>query len=389
MLSILYDSLYTPRHVARPGVLLIDTGRIVSLEDALPAPSPGAEVIDARGFHVVPGLIDLQLNGAFGLDFTANPDDIWAVAGQITRFGVTTFLPTIITSPPGTVGRGQAVVMQGPPPGFKGAAAPGLHIEGPFLSEARKGAHNPDYFRRPSLAEVARWTPAEGIRLVTLAPELPGVLEVISWLAAQGVVVSAGHSSASYDEALRGFDAGIRCGTHLFNAMSGLNHREPGLVGALLATPGITVGLIPDGVHVHPAAVGMAWQIKGSAGLTPVSDAMAALGMPPGTYQLAGFAVTVDETSARLADGTLAGSILAPNAALRNLVRFTGCSLAEAVAAMTGTPAGLLGLERKGRLSPGCDADITILDSELNVVMTLVGGQVVWSTGQPATPARP
>jgi N-acetylglucosamine-6-phosphate deacetylase len=383
MLYLLYDHLYTPEPVTTPGALLIDDGRILASGTQVPEPAD-ATVIDARGKHVIPGLIDLQVNGAFGHDFTADPTTMWDVASRIPRFGITTLLPTIITSPPAMVACARQVMLEGPPAGYRGAAAPGLHIEGPFLSEARRGAHNTAYFRHPTRDAVAGWTPEGGVRLVTLAPELPGALDVIGWLAVQGTLVSAGHTNATFDEALRAFDAGIRYGTHLFNAMSPVHHREPGMAGALLSDPRLTVGLIPDGIHVHPAVIRLIWQAKGPDRLTLVSDAMGALGVEPGRYVIGDFEVIVDETSARLADGTLAGSILAQNAALRNLVAFTGCTLADALPTMTTTPARLLGLAGKGAIRPGWDADIAVIDDDFEVLLTIAGGEVVWQREEAA-----
>ncbi|NJN54054.1 MAG: amidohydrolase family protein, partial [Anaerolineae bacterium] len=192
-----------------------------------------------------------------------------------------------------------------------------------------------------------------------------------------GIIVSAGHSMASFAEAKAGFDAGIRYGTHLFNAMPPLHHREPGLVGALLEDDRVTIGIIPDGIHVHPALVKLAQQTASSR-LNVVTDAMAALGMPPGDYDLGDFQVTVDATTCRLPDGTLAGSILGMDTAVRNLLNYTGCSLAEAVATVTSTPADLLRLAHKGRIMPGADADLVLLTPDCHVAMTLVAGNVVY-----------
>ncbi|MBE2200894.1 MAG: N-acetylglucosamine-6-phosphate deacetylase [Anaerolinea sp.] len=350
-------------------------GRITAVAPTPATLPPDAPVIDAAGLILAPGFIDLQLNGAFGHDFTQRPEMIWSVAAQLPRYGVTSFLPTIITSPAVTARQAQQVLLAGPPPGFTGAQPLGLHIEGPFLNRGKKGAHNPAHLRAPDLAYVRDWSPQTAVALVTLAPELPGATAVIHHLAQQGVVVSAGHSLATYAQAVHGFNAGIRYGTHLFNAMLSLHHREPGLAGALLGDGRATIGLIPDGLHVHPALVKLVWQTAG-ARLNLVTDAMAALGAAPGAYQLGDFTVTVDETSARLADGTLAGSILSLDAALRNFIQFTGCTLAEALATITTTPAQLLGLAgRKGHIAPGCDADLVLLTPDLQVVKTFVNGR--------------
>jgi len=372
-------TILTPDRHIEHGALLTAGGRIEAVgalsEIACPAE---AEIIDAAGCFLVPGFIDLQINGGFGHDFTVAPETIWAVAAELPRYGVTGFLPTVITSPLQTVDRARAAVVR-PPAGFFGAVPFGLHVEGPFLNPQKRGAHNPAYLRAPDPAAVSNWSPDRGVRLVTLAPELPGALALVETLVARGVVVSAGHSMATYTEAQAGIAAGIRYGTHLFNAMPRLDHREPGLVAALLSSPEVAVGLIVDGIHVHPALVGLVWRALGSRRLTLVTDAMAALAMQPGKHVLGELEVTVDETSARLADGTLAGSILSLDVALRNLIRFVGCSVAEALPTVTSTPAALLGLgERKGHLAPGYDAGLTVLTRELAVALTVVGGRVVY-----------
>jgi len=336
-------------------------------------------VIDATGLLLAPGFIDMQFNGGFGDDFTDDPTTIWRAAGLLPRYGVTAFLPTIITSSPEKVALGQQVVTRGRPAGFLGAEPLGLHVEGPFLNPQKKGAHNPAYLRPPTPDAVAGWSPDSGVRLVSLAPELPGALPVIRSLAERGVVVSTAHSLATYDEALAAFDAGARYGTHLFNAMPALGHRDPGLPGALLADDRVSVGIIADGVHVHPAMVGLVWRLLGPHRLNLVTDAMAALGMPPGVHRLGDYEVAVDATSARLADGTLAGSILSLDQAVRNLVAFTGCAVSDALATVTTTPARLLGLDReRGRVAPGAVADLVLLTPDLQVWMTLVRGEVAY-----------
>lgn len=371
---------YTPDREIADAAVLIDGAEIVAVGPTAMLPCPaGAEVLDATGLILTPGFIELQINGAFGRDFTADPVAIWPVAAQLPRYGVTSFLPTIITSPLETIAEAREIVMH-PPAGFLGALPLGLHVEGPFLNPQKKGAHNPAYLRPPDPAIVQGWTPASGVRLVTLAPELPGAAETIRALVENGVVVSAGHSMATCEEARAGFAAGIRYGTHLFNAMPAFNHREPGLPGALLTDPRVVVGFIADGVHTHPSVIGLVWRALGGRRLNLVTDAMAALGMPAGRHPLGDFDVWVDGTSARLADGTLAGSILALDQALRNLMANTGCTLAAALPTVTTTPADLLGLgDTRGRLAPGYQADLTLLTPDLQVQATIVAGQVVYT----------
>jgi N-acetylglucosamine-6-phosphate deacetylase len=390
VIYLAHASLLTPFEIIPEGALLLEEpagdrpGRILAAGPAVEVPCPaGAAVVEAAGYSIAPGFIDLQINGAFGCDFTDQPPTIWEVAAKLPRFGVTSFLPTIITSPVDTIREAQRVLQSGPPPGFAGAAPQGLHLEGPFLNPAKNGAHPARDMRLPDVDLAAEWRPATGVRLVTLAPELPGALEVVRLLRSQGVTVSAGHSLATFAEAQAGFRAGITLGTHLFNAMPPLNHRSPGLVGALLASPEVGVGLIADGLHVHPALVALAWKAKAPGALLLVTDAMAALGEPPGSYQLGDKRVLVDGDSARLPDGTLAGSLLAMEAALRNLVAYSGCSLLEAVRCATATPAKAAGLAEVGQLRPGAAADLVLLTGAGEVAATLVGGRLVYSTLEP------
>lgn len=381
MLYIHHAHLLTPAHAVPDGAVLIVGGRILAAGETARVPAPeGARRLDAGGGWLVPGFIDLQLNGGFGHDFTTEPETVWPVAARLPEHGVTAFLPTIVTSPLSRAAQAQSVLQAGPPPGFVGAAPLGLHIEGPFLNPAKRGAHNADYLRLPDLAAAADWSPETGVRLATLAPELPGALELVRALTGRGVRVSLGHSLATYAEAQAALDAGARYATHLFNAMRPLDHREPGLLGLLLTRPEIVVGLIADGSHVHPALVDLIWRARGPQGVNLVTDAMGALGMPPGRYPLAGFDVMVDGQTARLADGRLAGSLLRLDQAVRNLIAFTGCALADAVATVTTTPARLLGLDHeRGQIAPGYLADLTLLSPDWCVLATLVAGRVVFS----------
>jgi N-acetylglucosamine-6-phosphate deacetylase len=384
MLYVKPSAILTPDRALEGSAVLVDGGRIVAVGPANEVRCPPeAERIDAEGLILAPGFIDLQINGAFGSDFTANPSSIWDVAAMLPRYGVTSFLPTIITSPLEKVAEAQEVICGGPPPAFRGAAPLGLHLEGPFLNEAKRGAHDASYLRLPDRAIAADWLPGRGVRMVTLAPELQGALSIVLELRARGIVVSAGHSTATLEEARAGIEAGIAYGTHLFNAMPPLGHREPGLAGALLTDAGVAVGVIADGVHVHPDMVKLIWLAKGWERVSLVTDAMAALGMPAGIYRLGEQDVTVDGERARLADGRLAGSVLSLDQAVRNLVDFTGCWMGDAVGTVTAVPASLLGMGgSRGRIAPGYGADLTLLTQELRVAATIVGGEVLFTNGE-------
>ena len=379
MLLIQHVTLLTPNQQIDDALVVVENGRFTHIgPSSTTTPPKNAQIIEGNGRFLIPGFIDLQLNGAFGHDFTTNPETIWEVAAELPRWGVTSFLPTIITSPRSQIIKAQEVMQNGRPANFQGAEPLGLHLEGPFLNPQKKGAHNPAYIRQPDLEWIADWSPETAVSLVTLAPEQPNALAMVEELASKGIVVSAGHSMATFAEAQAGFANGIRYGTHLYNAMPPLGHREPGLIGALLDADEIVAGIIPDGIHMHPTVVKLAWARKGAAGLNVVTDAMAALGMPPGDYQLNDFTVTVTETDARLSDGTLAGSILDMETAVSNLIKFTNCTLAEAITTVTTIPATLLNLPHRGRIEAHAIADAVLLNQDLKVDLTICAGQITY-----------
>jgi N-acetylglucosamine-6-phosphate deacetylase len=360
-----------------PGPILVARGRIAEIgAGAERLATSGAQRVDLDGLRAVPGFIELQVNGAGGFDLTDDPTAIWRVGEVLPRYGVTVFLPTIISSPPETIETARRVLLAGSPAGYTGAAALGLHLEGPFLNPDSAGAHQAAHLRQPDPAAVAGWSPDDGVRLVTLAPELPGALEVVRHLVRRGVRVAAGHSAATLGEGRAAIEAGVRYATHLFNAMPPLNHRAPGLAGALLLDARVTVGLIVDGHHLDPTIVALVWRVAGPARVSLVSDAMAALGGRLGHYRLADREVAVDETGARLPDGRLAGSVLALDEAVGNLAATTRCPADDAIATVTSTPARLLGLPDRGRLERGARADLVLLTDELRVAATFVGGRL-------------
>lgn len=377
---ILGAHVFTPQQLEPESAVLIEDGIITRIGTVADATGwPDAQRVDARGLLLAPGFIELQINGAFGMDFTKEPQTIFQVASRLPCYGITRFLPTIITSPLECVQRAQAVLLSEMPDNFQGTIPMGLHLEGPFLNVERKGAHSPEFLLAPDLTLIRDWSLESGVRLVTLAPELSGATEMISALRQRGVLVSAGHSLATLQQAREGIQAGICCVTHLFNAMSPLTQFDPGLPGAVLADPNLCFGLIADGIHVHPTLVDLVWRLTGPGRMILVTDAMSALGMPMGRYHLGNQEVIVDETSARLPNGTLAGSILAPPTGLRNLMAFTGCSLVEALTCMTTTPAKLLGMEDEiGRIAEGLRADLVLLSPDLDVICTIVDGQFVF-----------
>jgi N-acetylglucosamine-6-phosphate deacetylase len=359
------------------GELRIEAGHIVGIERT---PARGVEhppVYEAA--YIAPGFVDLQVNGGFGVEVGEDPEAIRTLAARLPETGVTAFLPTIITSPSAFYPK--AIAAFEAAKDAPGARPLGLHIEGPFLSPQRHGAHRRDLIDNadPCLLDILLESGA--VRLVTLAPERPGAPELIRRLTARGILVSLGHTDATYEQFVGGIDAGAQMATHLYNAMSPFGHRAPGAIGAALLDDRVTVGLIADGIHSHRASLELAYRIKHSGYIALVSDMMAAAGMPPGTYALGGQQVIVDGTTARLADGTLAGSLLTMDEAVRNMVEWTPATPANAARMASEVPARLVGLPQMGRIRAGNSADLVLLDANLRVQMTIIGGEIVYKRG--------
>jgi N-acetylglucosamine-6-phosphate deacetylase len=351
-------------------LLTVEYGRVLALGDARDAP---ADALGGPDAWIVPGLIDMQLNGAFGVDFTDPAADLAHAAAALPSTGVTAFLPTLVSSAAAVYPRFLANLTS--PMAEGGARILGAHLEGPFLAPSRRGTHDPVALRPPDLDELRAWLDAGDVRIVTLAPELPGAMPLIDELASRGVIAALGHSDASWDEADAAIRAGASMGTHLFNGMRPFDHRDPGIVGRLLA-PGVVVSLIIDGVHVAPEAVGLVASIKPPDELVFVTDGLAALGQPPGESRLGGQSVVSDGSAARLPDGTLSGSVVPMAAALGRLVA-AGLDPSIAVRAASTTPAALIGVaEDHGRIEAGRVADLVLLDREWKPQLTLVGGRV-------------
>jgi N-acetylglucosamine-6-phosphate deacetylase len=359
-----------------PGAVVVEDGRI---DDVPRTPREGAlpdHVIDVP--IVAPGLIDLQVNGGFGVDLQtgADPEAYRVLAQRLPETGITAYLPTLISSDAERYRTAIAAFETGREE--PGARALGLHLEGPFLSPARKGAHPLTAIAEADDRLFAELLEIAWLRLMTLAPERSGGLARIRRLRDRGVLVSLGHTDATYEEFTAGVAAGAKMATHLYNAMAPFGHRAPGAIGAALGDERVTVGLIADGVHSHPASVRLAVRTKGIDRVALVTDMMAAAGMPSGTYELGGQPVTVDEISARLGDGTLAGAILTLDQAVRNVVDWTNATPAEAIRMATEIPSGLLERPDRGQLRAGARADLALFDSDLQVIATIIGGEIVF-----------
>ncbi len=338
----------------------------------------GTGNLDATGCSVLPGFVDVQVNGAVGVDLTSQPQRIGEVAAFLVECGVTSFMPTIISSSATQVAAAVAAINAWSDADPSGARSLGVHLEGPFLNPARAGAHPLHRLRLLSVDEVREWRRDAGYAMVTLAPELPHALDVIRQLVANGVSVCAGHTDANPTEMNAAVGAGIRGTTHLFNAMTPMSARVPGPAGTTLSDAALIAGLIVDGVHVDPTMVRLAWQALGPGRIALVSDAISALGTGDGEHRIGDTHVIVDGNCVRTADGTIAGSVLRFDDAVRNLMAFTGCELADASRSASATPARLAQRQDIGRIEPGCTADVVLLDENNCVAATMVGGRVVF-----------
>ena len=335
------------------------------------------QIVDVQGLILAPGYIDLQINGGFGVDFSTTPERVLEVAQKLPRYGVTAFLPTVISSSsdcyPGLLNHLRAAMRQ---QGKKSATALGIHLEGPFFNPSHSGAHDPQCLQRCERGIAATYGSLEDVKMITLAPELEGALNLITALHAQGILVSAGHSSANTIQLDEAIVAGLGCATHLYNAMPPFHHRDPGLVGAVLTHPSLPFTLIADSVHVHPLAIQIAWRCR-PEGVILISDAISALGATAarlGTLEIE----VIDSKAVIRGTNTLAGSTHALDSCVRFFWESTGCSQAAALEAASLKPAKLLGLApRKGTLEQGADADILVLDDRLHVRGCYINGQEV------------
>lgn len=375
------------------GDLAFEDSAIVSVGPS-PDGAPGSVNYDASGLIVMPGFIDVHTHGGGSSNLhTTDPDEIRAYARWASTTGVTSFLIGVVGAPdalPEAQISAAVAAIVGAHEGHEGAgestgAQPlGIHLEGPYISERRRGAHLASWLRTPDSAETERLLAlARGwLRVVTLAPELPGAEQLIQRLLAEGVTVSLGHSDATYEQALEALRWGVTHVTHCCNAMRPLLHRDPGPLSALSESPGVYGEIIPDGVHVHPAMVRALLKLIGPERAIIITDAQSGAGSDGGaTFEFGGQQVHISHGAAWLADGALCGSVLTMEQALRNVLRMTGVSLSQASAMLSRNPARAThAAETKGLLRPGYDADLIILDADLTLQATYCAGQLAYAT---------
>lgn len=333
--------------------------------------------------YIVPGFIDLQVNGSHGIDvMSASPPALRALGEHLAREGTTAWLPTAVTSPidaiervHGAIAEAIAQARSDPPAASMAAAILGMHLEGPFISPRRLGAH-PPLNLEPRGDDFERAAVMRELKLVTLAPELPGALEAIARLTARGVAVSIGHTDATLEEARAGISAGARMFTHLYNAMRPLGHRDPGVIAAALAKSEARPALIPDGIHVHPEMLRLVYLARGMKGIVITSDKVALAGTAPGAaFEVGRARAKIDRGAARLPDGTLAGSIISMLDGVRLMVREVGVPLAEAAVMAATNPAAVAGFRDRGRLDPGARADLIVMSRALELKAVFIAGR--------------
>jgi N-acetylglucosamine-6-phosphate deacetylase len=361
----------------------IEDGRIALIGTRGVSELPvGARVVDFPGATLGPALVDVHTHGGAGHDvMEATPEALGAICGFMGKHGTGGFLATTVTAPLDATLRsleGLSKWMEKAPDAGQ-ARMMGIHLEGPFLSHAKRGAHPPEYLLRPDIATFDRlFEAAEGrVRLMTLAPELQSAAELAAHATGRGVRVSVGHSNATAKETLAVIGAGATSATHTFNAMRALDHREPGILGTVLTTQDLYAEMICDGIHTAPEMARLWWRAKGPERAILITDAMSAAGMPDGEYQLGGMAVQVSEGRALLPGNVLAGSVLTLDRAVENFIRFTGAGVEEALGLATANPAAMAGLLGVGELAEGGAANLIAVDAEGRLAGSVIGGHVM------------
>ena len=379
-IAITAACLFTPTERIDDPVVLIEDGRIVSLGARRLIELPNAvRRLDFPETVLAPGMIDVHIHGGSGHDvMEADSSALDDMEKHMARQGVTSYLPTTVTAPQDRLLRSlESLCKRTESSRHGGGARPlGIHLEGPFISHAKCGVHPTEHLQKPSPEAFENLWQASGgtIRMLTIAPELPGAIATIERASAAGVCCSVGHSNATYAETIAGISAGALHATHTFNAMRALDHREPGILGAVLSHDQISADIIADGIHVAPAMVKLFIAAKRLERTVLITDAISATGMPDGRYRLGTLEVEVKDGRCDH-HGRLAGSVLTLDRALRNVMSFAGCNLQQALRMATLNPAKLLGISKeRGTLTAGSIADIVVLTPSGEVVETIVAG---------------
>ena len=360
--------------------ILIENGTITQIGQ-INSSADSNNTLDAQGRIIAPGFIDIHIQGAGGADILdATPDALKAISQTCAHFGTTGFLATTVFKPE-QENQHLTIAAEHVGRDLGGANLLGIHLEGPFISLEKKGMILPECICPPSsqvLDQILDITNGH-LRMMTIAPELPHNLPIIKRLVDSNIIASFGHSSATYQQTLDGFDAGISHVTHLFNAMPSIHHRAPGPLVAIFQTKHITTQLIADGVHIHPAVLKFAFEALGPKRIIPITDGMQALGLGDGKFIYNGIEYESENGTARYIDGTLIGTALGLSQLIEKFIAFTDCPGDVAIKTVTQNPAGLLGLQgKKGTIAPGKDADLVLLDHDRSVHTTIVSGKIVF-----------
>jgi N-acetylglucosamine-6-phosphate deacetylase len=386
-LLIAGGTVLTPSEAIEDGAVFARDGVIDRVGSRSDLAGERADVtIDASGRIVCPGFIDLQVNGGGGALLTEAPavKTVERMTRDFVRFGTTSMLPTAVTADEENMSQALAAVHEAMQRPSAGARVLGAHLEGPFINPIRRGAHDLRFIQKPDVAMFKRLLAASkgALRIITIAPEMPGGLDLLAAARSAGVIVSIGHTDASYAEGMQAIDAGARMATHLFNGMRPLGQREPGVIGAVLDRDEIVAGLIADAVHLHPSVLSLVCRAKRAERIALVTDALWSAGRIDGAEELQGRGVALRDGAWYLADGTLAGSALSMNKAVLNMHRLGRAPLLDAIRMATVTPARLLGMEDEiGAIKPGAKADIVICDEGLGVEKVFVGGEIAYDVG--------
>ncbi|MGA8942471.1 MAG: N-acetylglucosamine-6-phosphate deacetylase [Thermoactinomyces sp.] len=387
VLALINGKIYAEQGTIQNGYLHIESDKVVAMgEMSNFVHDPGNNVIDLEGRTVIPGMIDVHIHGVAGADvMDAVPEALDKMSVFLPREGTTGFLATTITQSPDNIEKAVSNVadyMENIQTAGK-AECLGIHLEGPFVSARKKGAQPLEFIMEPNISQFKQWQEAARgkIKLVTLAPEEPGGTELARYLRETGVVASIGHSDATYDQVMEAIKAGVSHVTHLFNGMRGFHHREPGVAGAAMLSKALNVEMILDGIHIDPRSVRLAYQQITSERILLITDAMRAKCMNEGVYDLGGQQVTVTEQDARLADGTLAGSILKMKDAARNIRNFADCTMEDIIKMTASNAAKELNIyDRKGSIAVGKDADLVVLNQDFDIHMTFCRGKIAYQS---------
>jgi len=386
--SLLISGLqvYTDLKILPSAAVLIQDHKIVDILSEAPASFSGRHLKFPSDFHLLPGRIDLHIHGAQGADIMdASPLALEKIRTALAEEGVTGFLATTLTESPEKIEQALQNIknFQENPYKNSGAEILGIHLEGPFISPKHIGAHRGELILTPDVELLNRWQNYAGghIKMVTLAPELPGGFEFIRHLIKQNIIPAIGHTDADFAATQLAITAGAHYATHLFNAMRPFHHREPGCIAAILLDDRVMAEIIADGCHCHPAAINLVLKMKGIHGFLLVTDAMRAKCCPTETvYDLGGQEVVVQEGAVRLKNGTLAGSVLTMTQAVKNMLRFTDCTLMDLIQLTSTNPARILQLDHcKGSITRDKDADMIVLDNNLDVMLTVCQGQILFN----------